>query len=757
MNPKFSIDPVHEEIDLFSQVVTLDVWRDKYRDGSEKHPFESFLRVVKGVYRDDLQLHADNAYLAMKAGLWVPAGRIQAGAGTTKVVTWINCYVSRTIQDSMVGIMDALKEAALTQQQGGGIGMNFSTLRPTGAYLHRTGAVASGPLPFMDMWHSMCGTIMSAGSRRGAMMGVMADWHPDLLKFIEAKRMKGRLTNFNVSVLVSDAFMAAVEEDEEWVLHFPVKPAEGNNLGSFLDEEGIEQYIYAVHRARDLWERITANTYEYSEPGVIFIDRVNDLNNLYYCEHIDATNPCGEQPLPPWGACNLGAVNLARMVDRPFKPEAKFNFGLLAEATKIGVRFLDNVIDQTPYPLAEQQLEQQRKRRIGLGVMGLADAMVMLGHRYGSDTSIRMTQAIMQYLALEAYTASFHLGRERGTFPLWNREKFASAHFVQKIVTAGAPQEILEVGTRNGVLLTIAPTGTTTILMGNTSGGCEPVFAWETKRKVLQPDNSFKDYRVLNYAKKVYEHLGSPTLPRDKMEAFVTAQELEVRDHLRIQAACQEWVDASISKTINIPKNYSKQAFQEVYDVAYEMGLKGCTTYRPSDIRGSILEDASKDVPEAEHKVFVEPPMERPDVLQGHTYKVRWPHLNAPVYVTINDYNGKPWEMFVASRSSKNLEWVTALMLMISAIMRRGGDISFVPNELMRIVSTHETAMIQGKFYGSLPALLGKILAEHMTAKGMTVPEEAPMTGEICPDCEAPALQMQEGCKKCLNCGYSSC
>ncbi len=389
---RYNLDPAHEAIDIYNDEddghklenrLTLDIWHEKYRYGDEDHPFDSHRRVVEGVYAKDPNKEAKNEALeAMQKGLWIPAGRIQAGAGTPNIITLLNCYMCQDIHDSMSGIADALRDAMLTMQQGGGIGMNFSTLRPSGAYLRRTGAVASGPLPFMNMWDSMCQTIMSAGSRRGAMMAVMSDEHPDLVEFITAKHKPGKLTNFNMSVLISDAFMDAVKADEDWFLGFDVPRADGNHLFTAEREDSDGPtlwYAYTKWRARDLWALILENSFEWSEPGVIFIDRINRRNNLRYCETITGTNPCGEQPLPPNGCCNLGAVNLSRLVKNPFTPTASFDYTLLIALTQLGVRFLDNVIDATLYPLDGQAKEEIAKRRIGIGITGLANALAQLG------------------------------------------------------------------------------------------------------------------------------------------------------------------------------------------------------------------------------------------------------------------------------------------------------------------------------------------------------------------------------------------
>ena len=608
---RFSIDPAHERLDVYSpdaggiipggHAITLDIWRDKYRwNDTEEHPFDSMRRVVEGVYAKDTLKEAKlEALEAMQKLLWIPAGRIQAGAGTNNIVTLINCYMSRDIHDSMDGIADALKDAMLTLQQGGGIGMNFSSLRPALAHLSRTGAIASGPLPFMDMYDSMCGTIMSAGSRRGAMMGVIDCEHPDLVDFIHAKQTKGRWTNFNISVLVTDAFLDAVKNDETWYLGFNVPRKDGKHLfvtEKELDDGGIELwYAYSKWSARKLWDLIVENTYEWSEPGVIFIDRINRRNNLQYCETITGTNPCGEQPLPPNGCCNLGAVNLARMVTDPFSQYAKFDFCLLEQIATLGVRFLDNVIDITLYPLEEQAKEEYAKRRIGIGITGLANCLAQLGIRYGSKEAIEMTDHIMKTLTNATYLASAYLAAERGPFPLYSKELWGIESPVVGALDEATTAYTTRYGVRNGVLLTIAPTGTTSLYAGNISSGLEPVFQHKAQRDVRQIDNTFKPYTVYDYGSLLY--MAVRGRPHDDglghSDFMVTHEELTVREHLRMQAACQRWIDSSVSKTINCPPDITFDEFKHIYEMAHELGCKGCTTYRYSEVRGSILSSAA--------------------------------------------------------------------------------------------------------------------------------------------------------------------
>jgi ribonucleoside-diphosphate reductase alpha chain len=773
-----SLDPAHKNMGFFTGTLTKDIWSSKYKFKDERDFTDTVDRVIDGIYlQDPDKEEAGKARFAMLAGLWMPAGRILAGAGTGKRVTLMNCFVNARVKDSMESIMQGVSFAALTMQQGGGIGTDFSTIRPEGAILKRTGTKASGPMPFMDMWNSMCTTIRSAGDRRGAMMGVISDTHPDLPKFIVAKRTAGKLTNFNISVLVSDAFMEAVKEDEEWYLHFSEEPWERSpELGGagydFIDDKGVLQYVYSVWKARDLWKLITENSYEYSEPGVIFIDRVNELNNLNYCEEIRCTNPCGEQTLPPHGACNLGHVNLARMVSDPFTDMAQFDFELLRKIVRVGVRFLDNVLDVTGYPLREQEVEAYDKRRIGLGFTGLADALAQLRLRYGHVKSADMAEKIMVTIMEESYHASIDLSMERGSFPLFDSEKYLNEQsFAGVRLPETIKARIRQFGIRNGLLNSIAPTGTTSIVYGNPSGGLEPIFAHYIQRNVLQEDGSFKPYKEYGYAARLYKYLHMDT--HEHFPAYmVTTEDLTIHDHLLIQSRVQRWVDASISKTINISAETPYDEFVQVYEMAYNSGCKGCTTYRPSAVRGSILQDADATEEKKASEIVLR---QRAEVLNGRTYKIKWPNRNASLYLTINsDETGKPFEVFITSKDGTYSEWTTAVALLITAIFRQGGDIAFVPKELKQIQSMRDGAWINKRYVGSLPAYIGQLIEQHLQGNSNVEEdtiEEAPETlvtaelinqkptggGDICPACNAPALFYMEGCNKCTNCGHSEC
>lgn len=760
----FNVDPAHAKINVMQSRMVSDVWRDKYRWKDEATISDTFRRVADAIYKNDKE-HAEEAFEAMNQGLWIPGGRILAGAGTPKRVTMMNCYVNEKVGDSMEGIMHALRNTALTLQQGGGIGTDFSTIRPEGALLTRTHTKASGPLPFMHMWDRASATIRSAGDRRGAMMGTMCDTHPDLIKFIHAKKQAGALTQFNVSVLISDAFMEAVKEDEDWILHFNVPPmdrAPELQEYDFVDEsdDSIIHWAYSVHRARDLWKLITENTYEYSEPGVIFIDRVNELNNLYYCEDIRCTNPCGEQPLPPHGTCNLGHINLAKCVRNPFTSAATVDYDLIRQVTRMGVRFLDNVIDITAYPLDEQAVEERTKRRLGLGFTGLADLLAQVRVRYGSPDAARITEEISRTMCWEAYDTSAELSKERGAFKHFDHNKYLDYfNFAGTQLPSDIKSKIRTHGIRNSLLMTIAPTGTGSIVIGNVSSGCEPVFLHSSQRRVLKSTgfgDEHETYIEWGYGIQLYHAVHNAPMGSLEVPSFmVTAEDLTVEEHVIMQAAAQRWIDSSISKTINVPKEISYEQFAKVYDLAYSLGCKGCTTYRPSDIRGSVLSKPGEEPKTTTNEALAA----RPEVLQGRTYKIKWPSLSSALYLTINsDEEEKPFEVFLSSKDAKYHDWATALTVMITAIFRKGGDISFVARELQQIQSLNDSAFKEGRQHPSLAAYVGWILERHINGElEKPKPEEPKSIGSKCPKCNQLTLFRKEGCKVCSTCSFTTC
>ncbi|MDC0868733.1 adenosylcobalamin-dependent ribonucleoside-diphosphate reductase [Paracoccaceae bacterium] len=749
----------------FSAPIAEQIWDMKYRlKTADDEPIdacveESWRRVAKDLARVEAEpgIWEKKFYAALEDFKFLPAGRIAAGAGTQRKVTLFNCFVMGTVPDDMGGIFDMLKEAALTMQQGGGIGYDFSTIRPKGALVKGVAADASGPLSFMDVWDSMCRTIMSAGSRRGAMMATLRCDHPDIEDFIAAKSDPARLRMFNVSVLVTDPFMAAVKADDDWDLVF-------------------EGRIYKTLSARKLWDQIMQSTYEFAEPGVIFIDRINQANNLSYCETIAATNPCGEQPLPPYGACLLGSINLARLVEAPFERGAQLSAAALQDLVATAVRMMDNVVDASNFPLEAQALEARNKRRIGLGVTGLADALLMLGLRYGSEAAARQTEDWLHAIARAAYLASVQLAKEKGAFPLFEADPYLASGAMQGM-DEDVRAEIATHGIRNALLTSIAPTGTISLYAGNVSSGIEPVFAYAYTRKVLQKDGSRSEEEVVDYAVQMWrDKFGDADLP----DYFVNAQTLAPKDHVKMQAAAQKWVDSSISKTINCPEDISFEAFKKVYSAAYESGCKGCTTYRPNAVTGSVLSvsESSETTPETDQGaevIYMSEPLDRPQALEGQTYKLKWPDSEHAIYLTVNDVvvNGhrRPFEVFINSKNMEHFAWTVALTRMISAVFRRGGDVSFVVEELKAVFDPRGGAWIKGKYIPSILAAIGGVLETHMVAIGFlegeglglkqdpqaVMPAGASGKGKACSSCGQYDLRMVEGCMTCASCGYSKC
>lgn len=735
----------------FDAEISAEIWNAKYRfrvdgDGGDGGVEATWSRVAAAIAEAEparARRHWRTQFeTALSDFRFLPAGRIIAGAGTGRTVTLFNCFVMGTIPDNLDGIFEHLREAALTMQQGGGVGMDFSTIRPAGAPVRGVGAQASGPLSFMDAWDAMCRTVMSAGQRRGAMMGCLRIDHPDIEHFIDAKRDPARLRNFNVSVLVTDAFMAALSADQDWPLQF-------------------DGQTYRIVRARDLWARLMRATYDVAEPGVIFIDRVNAENNLAYCETVSATNPCGEQPLPPYGACLLGSINLSRLVKRPFEPDAAIDLEDLEQLTATAVRLLDNVIDVSRYPLREQEEEAKSKRRIGLGVTGLADALIFCNARYGAADGLALTETWLSAMRTAAYRASAKLAAEKGAFPAYDpaildRPTLAS-------LDAETRALIAEHGLRNGCLTTIAPTGTISLLAGNTSSGIEPVFAFSYQRRVRQQDNSFIEEPVQDYALTLWRRLHGDAPPPE--HSFVSAQTLTPADHLAMQATAQRFIDSSISKTVNCPEDIPFEEFSDIYARAFDMGCKGCTTYRPNAVTGSILSVEKPDL----NAPLSPPPAAlaaRPETLIGSTYKIKWPESEHALYVTINDIEEsgvrRPFEIFVNSKNMEHYAWTLALTRMISAVFRRGGDVTFVAEELKAVFDPRGGSWLNGRYVPSLLAAIGDVIQRHLDSDTVAAPAAATVAApqsrpRFCPKCSAASLIRSEGCDKCLECGYSKC
>ncbi|GGY13550.1 ribonucleoside-diphosphate reductase [Rhodanobacter panaciterrae] len=648
------------------QPASYDIWDKKYRlkaksgepvDATIDGTYQRVARALSDVeISDELRGHWYERFLwALRRGA-IPAGRITSNAGALAhkpATSTINCTVSGTIRDSMDDILEKVHEAGLTLKAGCGIGYEFSTLRPRGAYVSGAGAYTSGPLSFMDIYDKMCFTVSSAGGRRGAQMGTFDISHPDAKEFIRAKREDGRLRQFNLSLLITDGFMEAVEHDQDWPLVFPVHVKEKDEIDvddpakvvwrewptheNYVDREDglVACKIYSHIRARHLWDMIMVSTYDYAEPGFILIDKVNEMNNNWWCEHIRATNPCGEQPLPPYGSCLLGSINLTTFVRDPFGPKARFDWDEYREVVKVFTRMLDNVVEINGLPLEQQRNEIMSKRRHGMGFLGLGSTVTMLKHRYGSAEAVAFTEEVSREMAVAGWEMALDLAKEKGAAPILLRDFTVTGDMLRKrpeMVTDGykvgdsipgrvlhakysrymqriasvAPNlvaELAETGARFTHHSSIAPTGTISLsLANNASNGIEPSFAHSYSRNVIREGKKSKEkvevlsfellaYRALiNADAKVFTDEADNKLP----DYFVSADDISPKEHVDIQAASQKWIDSSISKTANVPTDYPYEDFKDIYFYAYKQGLKGCTTFRfnPAAFQGVLVKEA---------------------------------------------------------------------------------------------------------------------------------------------------------------------
>lgn len=588
---------------IFKQPISQTVWEIKYRyyhqgvwvDNSIE---DTWLRVAKAIAgaekASERKFWQQKFYSILQEFKFLPGGRILAGAGTAHQVTLFNCFVMDIPEDSLKGIFHALEEGALTLQQGGGVGYDFSVLRPHGEIVKKTGIPAAGPVSFMRIWDATCKVLLSTGARRGAMMGVLRCDHPDIEEFITAKKDPHELRHFNVSVMVSDAFMQAVKNNDDWPLIFPIDEEDENKIihkqwGKSL--KPVACRVYKIIKARELWDLILRSAYDYAEPGVLFAGTINRMNNLWYCEQMNTTNPCGEIPLPAYGACNLGAINLTQFVTAAFTDHASVQWEKFDEIVKIATRFLDNVIDVSRFPLPAQKEQAIGSRRIGLGITGLADFLVMLNVRYGSEQSLQLAREVMRRMAEVTWQTSIDLAEEKDIFPFYTQD-YLQGEFV-KTLPEFIQHELAKKGIRNSHHNTIAPAGTISLLANNISNGIEPIYHAKYHRHVRAQENELLTFSVKDYAYQQWLEKNPGTKPK----AWVDTQMLTPLEHLQIQAAIQPFIDNAISKTINIPQDYPFEKLQDVYTKAYELGLKGCTIFRPNPITGSILEikESSED------------------------------------------------------------------------------------------------------------------------------------------------------------------
>ncbi|WP_039048638.1 adenosylcobalamin-dependent ribonucleoside-diphosphate reductase [Comamonas thiooxydans] len=786
------------------QAISQDVLAEKYLADGEQSEQDLFARVahaLAAVEKPELQAHWEQKFLLNLQLGAIGAGRIMAAAGLDTKATLINCFV-QPVADATngfdtqgnPGIYTALSQAAETMRRGGGVGYDFSNLRPRGALVRGTNSNASGPCSFIDVFDASCTTVESAGARRGAQMGVLRIDHPDVLEFITAKRQKGRWNNFNVSVGVSSAFMQAVRDDAEWELVHVASPSEAQiQAGAHRRDDGL--WVYRSQPARTLWDAIMRSAYDFAEPGILFLDNINADNNLWYAEQIAATNPCGEQPLPPYGCCDLGPVILTRFVREAFTPQAFFDLEAFRAAIAIQVRMLDNVLDATVWPLPEQQREAQQKRRIGVGFTGLGDALILLGLRYASDEGLQQAESIARAMRDAAYAASVELAQEKGAFPLFNAQQYLKSGFAKRL-----PKElraaIKKHGLRNSHLLSIAPTGTVSLAFAdNASNGIEPAFSWTYTRKKRTADGGEQFYTVQDHAYRLYKALHGDDAPLP--DCFVSALELSASEHVAMMRCVQPFIDTSISKTVNIPADYPFEDFKHLYMECWEVGLKGCATYRPNDTLGAVLSTDSAPTPSqaptdksqaainsvssSGMTAVIERRPEGPlnavvDKIEYFTHDgIR--RLYLVVSFMVVDGVERPIEFFMpVGQTGESQQWITATMRSLS-LAARGGFLDKALADLRKVAwdrgpvrygsRTRDDGSRIPLWHDSEVALLAYAIQSIIANRGLPQPapstaatpasppeNNASVSGQKCPDCGAHAMIKKDGCQFCTACGF---
>ncbi len=786
-----------------TQPISLDVLREKYLKAGEDGVEDLYRRVARALAaaeKEDARALWEQRFLAnLRAGA-IGAGRIMSAAGTEIQATLINCFVQPVgdciqgmDEGGYPGIYEALREAAETMRRGGGVGYDFSRIRPKGAEVKGTASMASGPCSYINVFDQSCATVESAGARRGAQMGVLRIDHPDVLDFITAKRTPGRWNNFNVSVAVGDAFMQALAEDQPWELLHPARPSAAL-IASGAYQRADGQWVYQTLAARELWDAVMRSTYDFAEPGILFLDHINSDNNLRYCETIAATNPCGEQPLPAYGCCDLGPVILTRFVRHPFGlgGVAAFDFTAFEQAVATQVRALDNVLDITHWPLPQQREEAAAKRRIGVGFTGMGNALSMLCLRYDRAEGRALAAQIAERMRDAAYAASVALAQEKGPFPRFDADGYLASGTFASRLPAALQIAIRRHGIRNSHLLSIAPTGTVSLAFAdNASNGIEPPFAWTYRRKKREADGSLREYAVQDHAWRLYRELGGDVnaLPA----YFVSALDMSAADHIAMMEAVQPFVDTAISKTVNVAADYSFDDFKGLYQQAWRAGLKGLATYRPNSILGAVLETSPAPA-SAPHAGAAADPMRsviesRPKgalsaVADKIEYWTQEGHKTLYVVVSFLPVPAaegagtveRAIEFFMpVGQSGESQQWITSSMRMLS-LAARGGFLERALRDMRKVawdrgpvrLGTHQKAdgtqvpMWHDSEVAAIAFAIQNILARRASAPaptGRALADAAPpqpglMAGRKCPECGAPALIRRDGCDYCTQCGH---
>ena len=795
------------------QAISRDVLVEKYFKGDEADVDALYARVARAlasVEKKELQPKYEALFIEnLRAGA-IGAGRIMSAAGTDIQATLINCFVQPVgdcIQgfdnEGYPGIYEALREAAETMRRGGGVGYDFSRIRPRGADVKGTASMASGPCSYMNVFDQSCSTVESAGARRGAQMGVLRIDHPDVLEFITAKRTPGRWNNFNVSVGVSDDFMRAVEANAQWQLVHVAKP--GKELiakGAFQREDG--EWVYQSVAAREMWDKIMRSAYDFAEPGILFLDQIGRDNNLHYCETIAATNPCGEQPLPPYGCCDLGPIILTRFVRNAFGfgGVPSFDFAAFEKVVALQVRALDNVLDVTFWPLEQQRAESAAKRRIGVGFTGLGNSLAMLTLRYDAKEGRDMAAKIGECMRNSAYRASVELAKEKGAFPKFKADGYLATGTFASRLPKDIQDAIRKHGIRNSHLLSIAPTGTVSLAFAdNASNGIEPPFSWTYTRKKREADGSRSEYQVEDHSWRLYKSLGGDV---SKLPAyFVSALEMSAADHVAMMEAVQPFIDTSISKTVNVPADYPYTDFKELYVNSWRSGLKGMATYRPNDILGSVLQLTSSTpavaAPESPEAAPVDPMRavieSRPKgALQAVADKIEyWTQEGQKTLYLIVSFLPMPTpdgkgtveraiEFFMpVGQSGESQQWITSTMRILS-LAARGGFLETALSDMRKVawdrgpvrLGTFERVdgMHVPRWHDSEVAAIAfavQNLIEQRQQKSLFEADELPapmvqpavsaeghsvMAGKKCDECGAHAVIKKDGCEYCTQCGF---